>query len=93
MKLIINSNDNNYRITSRIYCHKQNKENDTNFLSSENIFNINLEINLFEEKGNYLKNSLEDKKEIKLLSQMLLNDENEIYHLKNLECQVSSANL
>ena len=90
LKLIINSNDNNYRITSRIYCHKQNKENDTNFLSSENIFNINLEINLFEEKGNYLKNSLEDKKEIKLLSQMLLNDENEIYHLKNLECQVSS---
>ena len=90
LKLITNSNDNNYKITSRIYCHKQNKENDTNFLSSENIFNINLEITILEEKGNFLKNSLEEKKEIKLLSQMLLNDENEIYHLQSLECQYSS---
>ena len=90
LKLITNSNDNNYKITSRIYCHKLNKENDTNFLSSENIFNINLEITISEEKGNFLKNSLEEKKEMKLLSQMLLNDENEIYHLQNLECQYSS---
>ena len=87
LKLIINSNDNNYKITSKIYCYKQNKYS---FLSSENNFNINLEINIFEEKGNFLKNSLEEKKEIKLLSQMLLNDENEIYHLQNLECQYSS---
>ena len=33
---------------------------------------------------------MEEKKEIKLLSQILLNDENEIYHLQNLECQISS---
>jgi len=90
LKLITNLNDNNYKITSRIYCRKQNEENDTNFLSSENIFNINLEITILEEKGNFLKNSLEEKKEIKLLSQMLLNDENEIYHLQSLECQYSS---
>ena len=95
MKLIINYNNKNYKISSQISCHKQEltKKNNKNiysqYLASENIFDINFEMNIFEDKGNLLANALKEKKEIKLFSQMVLNDENENFHQKLLECKYS----
>ena len=91
LKLIINSNNENYKISSQLFCYKkkleQKEENHLKYLSSEIKFKIDLEIYILEEKGNYLNNLLKDNKEIKLYSQMLLNDENDIFHLKELNCE------
>ena len=90
LELIITSNKENYKINTQIYCHQlmDKKNENKNYLSSENFFQFNLEITIFEQKGNFLKNALDNKKEIKLFSQTLLSQENEIYSLKNEECEI-----
>ena len=94
MKLIINSNDENYNINSQIYFLKKkigpNQEN--NYLSSETKLELGLEMHIFQETGDDLNNILKDKKEINLFSQLLLNDENENYHLKELNCEYHGVN-
>ena len=94
MEMIINSNNNNYKIIGFLSCVKQkdqkHKNNYEKYLSSEKIFDVNVEIHIFQEKDkNFFINLLKEKKEIKLFSQILLNDENENYHLKLLQCQYS----
>ena len=88
LNLIVSTNDKNYRINSQIFCNRKklNKEN-KNYLSSETIFEININIDILAKKGNNLKKLKRHKKDLILLSQMLLNDENEIYHLKPLDCE------
>ena len=85
MNLIISSNDKNFKIHPQFFC--KIKEVSTNYLSSETIFEINLNIDILEKKRNYLKKLKKYEKSLILFSQMLLNDENEIYHLKPLECE------
>ena len=60
IKLIINSNNKNYKIGSQFFSHKE-KNNYINYLSSENVFVVNLEIDIIEEKGNYLTDLLKKK--------------------------------
>ena len=94
LKLTINSNDKNYKIDSQFFTHKiKNEYNNYKYLSSENIFIVNFEIHIFEEKGNYLKDLLKQNKDIKIYTQMLLSDENENYHLKNIDCEYSGQNI
>ena len=95
LKLIINSNDENYNIDSQLFLYKKkiSPNEDNNYLSSENIYKINLEIHIFQENGDYLNKILKENKQIKLFSQLLLNDENENYHLKELNCEYHGKNM
>ena len=91
MELIMNSNNKDYDIWSQFFCHKKKDKINENkyekYLSSEINFDISIDIHIFQKKGNYLQDILKEKKEIKLFSQILLNDENENYHLKSLQCE------
>ena len=97
IELIINSNNNNYNISAYFSCKKQKKKKNANnyekYLSSENIFDINVEIHIFQENNDFLINSLKEKREIQLFSQILLSDENENYHLKLLKCKYSGKSV
>ena len=66
-----------------------NPENNI-YLTSENIFEINLEMHIYENKGNKLKKSLKDKLKYNLNSQILLSDENDIFHLHNIDCEANN---
>ena len=105
LKLIVNSDDDNYNIYSQFYIHKKKREkndeknekyenNNLYYLSSENTFKIDLQIIIYEEKEKekYLIKLLKNIKKIELFSQILLNDENENYHLKPLECEYHGGN-
>ena len=84
IEFISNPNDDNYKISSQIVLHKKTL-NDI-YLSSENRFDINLEMHIFEKNGKTLKNSLKAKN-LKILSQIVLSSEKEIFKLGRLDCE------
>ena len=89
MQIIINPIENSFQIISQIYCQRKSNENNI-YLTSENIFEINLEMHIYENKGNKLKKSLKDKLKYSLNSQILLSDEKDIFHLHNIDCEANS---
>jgi len=89
MQIIVNPTENSFQIISQIYCQRKPNENNI-YLTSENIFEINLEMHIYESKGNKLKKSLKDKLKYNLNSQILLSDENDIFHLHNIDCEANN---
>ena len=89
MQIIANPTENNFQIISQIYCQRKPNENNI-YLTSENIFEINLEMHIYENKGNKLKKSLKNKLKYNLNSQILLSDENDIFHLHNIDCEANN---
>lgn len=89
MQIIVNPTENSFQIISQIYCQRKSNENNI-YLTSENIFEINLEMHIYESKGNKLKKSLKDKLKYNLNSQILLSDENDIFHLHNIDCEANN---
>ena len=89
MQIIVNPTENSFQIISQIYCQRKPNKNNI-YLTSENIFEINLEMHIYENKGNKLKKSLKDKLKYSLKSQILLSDENDIFHLHNIDCEANN---
>lgn len=89
IKLIINLIEKNYKINSKVFIDKKYKNEKyylNHYLTSENIFEINLEFNIQPEKDNF-KDIFNDKAKIDLISEILLSDENDIFHLNQINCE------
>ena len=89
IKLIINLIEKNYKINSKVFIDKKYKNEKyylNHYLTSENIFEINLEFNIQPEKDNF-KDIFNNKAKIDLISEILLSDENDIFHLNQINCE------
>ena len=79
MKLILNYNDKKYKMDSQI---RFNKINQDNILTSENIFDINLKIEI----QSYKDKIIQQKKDININTYLLLSNNNEVYNLTDIKC-------
>ena len=89
INLIINQIENNYKIVSQVFCIKKSNSY-KNYLSSENSFEINLEMHIYENKRIKQKKITNETKEYEIVSHILLSDENDIFHLETLDCEFNN---
>lgn len=92
MQLIINPIEQNYKVVSQIYCQRKLTDKKIPyFLSSENIFRLDLEMHIYENKGDKLKNNIKEKIKYELISEILLSDETDSFHSETLNCEYNIA--
>ena len=89
LHLIINQIGNDYKIVSQVFCNKK-LNNKKRYLSSENTFEINLEMHIYENKRIKPKKMLNQTKKFEIKSQMLLSDSKDIFHLESLDCECNN---